>query len=189
MKDVTTEDLRRMSFQEGLILQGCGGDPQEWLDAINGDLAESGIFKNGSRFTEVLRFHHGEATCLLFPFEGVELDLGKLAIWRLQTHGVFGGTWLSEYVFNRLGGFLPQEEGPMAGKEKPEAPIIGADGNIFNLIGIAKKALERAGYREEAQKMQERVFKSGSYESALAILQEYVEPVEAQQEGGMRFGM
>ena len=32
---VTTDDLRRMNGKEGLVLQGCGGDPQEWLDGIN----------------------------------------------------------------------------------------------------------------------------------------------------------
>ena len=27
---ITTDELRRMTNQEGLILQGCGGDAQEW---------------------------------------------------------------------------------------------------------------------------------------------------------------
>ncbi len=35
IKTVTTDDLRRMNGKEGLVLQGCGGDPQEWLDGIN----------------------------------------------------------------------------------------------------------------------------------------------------------
>ena len=38
------------------------------------------------------------------------LDIGKLAMWRLQTHELFGGTWLSDYVPNRLGGFVLCEE-------------------------------------------------------------------------------
>lgn len=29
IKTITTEDLRRMSGKEGIIFQGCGGDPQE----------------------------------------------------------------------------------------------------------------------------------------------------------------
>ena len=29
MKTITTEELKNMSHQEGLILQGCGGDLQE----------------------------------------------------------------------------------------------------------------------------------------------------------------
>lgn len=48
--------------------------------------------------------------------------------------------------------------------EKPQAALIGADGNIFNLLGIAKKALLDDGQEEKAAEMQNRVFKSGSYE-------------------------
>ena len=39
---VTTDDLRRMNGKEGLVLQGCGGDPREWLDAVNKLLTERG---------------------------------------------------------------------------------------------------------------------------------------------------
>lgn len=27
IKTITTDDLRRMNGKEGLVLQGCGGDP------------------------------------------------------------------------------------------------------------------------------------------------------------------
>ena len=74
IKTITTDDLRRMNGKEGLVLQGCGGDPQEWLDGINGLLTDEGILKNGS------------LTNILFPFEdGVEIDMGKLAMWRLHS--------------------------------------------------------------------------------------------------------
>lgn len=43
-------DLRGMSDREGLILQGCGGDPQEWLEGINEMLTDAGILRNSSRF-------------------------------------------------------------------------------------------------------------------------------------------
>ena len=39
---IETEDLRRMEGKGGLILQGCGGDPREWLDAVNKLLTERG---------------------------------------------------------------------------------------------------------------------------------------------------
>ena len=42
---ISTEQLRRMEDQEGLVLQGCGGDPQEWLDGINEILAQECILK------------------------------------------------------------------------------------------------------------------------------------------------
>ena len=40
---ITTDELRRMTNQEGLILQGCGGDAQEWVDGINELLTQEGI--------------------------------------------------------------------------------------------------------------------------------------------------
>ena len=32
---ITADDLRDMEHQEGLVLQGCGGEAQEWQDGIN----------------------------------------------------------------------------------------------------------------------------------------------------------
>ncbi len=57
---------------------------------------------------------------------------------------------------------------------KPDCPLIGEDGNIFHLIGIAAKTLRRNGMSTEASEMSEKVFKSGSYEEALSIIGEYV---------------
>ena len=105
IKHITTSALRRMDNIEGFILQGCGGDLQEWVDGINEMLTEEGILRNGSKFSDCSTFEHDGLTCLLFPFEGANVDIGRLAIWRLKTHDSFGGTWLSDYVPNRLGGF------------------------------------------------------------------------------------
>lgn len=105
MRDITIDELRRMNDREGLILQGCGGDPQEWIDGINEMLTDAGILRDGSRFSEVSHFEHDGLTNLLFHMDDVKLDGGKLAMWRLQTHEQFGGTWLSDYVPNQLGRF------------------------------------------------------------------------------------
>jgi hypothetical protein len=110
MRDISTEVLRRMGYSEGLILQGCGGDPQDWIDGINEMLTDMNILKNGSRFTEVSRFEHDGLTNLLFHMDGVQLDIGKLALWRLKTHEQFGGTWLSDYVPNKLDGFVQSNQ-------------------------------------------------------------------------------
>ena len=40
IKTITADDLRQMEDLEGLILQGCGGDIQEWVDGINGLFTE-----------------------------------------------------------------------------------------------------------------------------------------------------
>lgn len=55
---ITTDDLRKMTDQEGLILMGCGGDPQEWLDGINNLLTDEVILWNGSKFENCFVFEH-----------------------------------------------------------------------------------------------------------------------------------
>lgn len=92
MQTINPENLRHLSHKEGLILQGCGGDIQKWLDGINDLLQDNGILLYGDRFKEVSVFRHNECTNLLFDFDGVRLDIEKLAIWRLQTYSQFGGT-------------------------------------------------------------------------------------------------
>ena len=76
---ITADDLRDMEHQEGLVLQGCGGEAQEWLDGINDLLTQDGILQNGSRFETVKVFQHDGLTNLLFPFENIQVDMGN---WR-----------------------------------------------------------------------------------------------------------
>ena len=47
-------------------------------------------------------------------------------------------------------------------QNKPDCPLIGQDGNIFNLVEIAAKTLRKNGMKEEASEMTEKVFGSGS---------------------------
>ena len=61
---------------------------------------------------------------------------------------------------------------------KQKAEIIGEDGNVFNLIGICSRALKRARYYDKADEMTNRVTSSHSYEEALSIMCEYIEPVD-----------
>ena len=168
---ITADDLRQMQDPEGLILQGCGGEPQEWLDGINDLLTNEGILLNGSRFQDCSVFQHGGRTCILFPFEGVELNIGRLAMWRIQTRGNYGGTWLSDYIPNYLDNPDYAEEPAM---KKPDCPLIGQDGNIFNLLGIASRTLKDHDMADEASEMRNRVMGSGSYDEALSIIGEYV---------------
>lgn len=60
--------------------------------------------------------------------------------------------------------------------KKVKAPIIGADGNVFNLIGICQKELRKEGYTKEAKELSDRVLRCGLYQEALAIMEEYVIP-------------
>jgi len=103
MKHITTEELKRLSLTEGLVLQGCGGNPDEWVSGVNEMLTEAGILLNSDTFKDIYIFEHEGHTNMLFSMDGVKLDVGKLAMWRLQSHDTFGGTWLSDYLPNRLG--------------------------------------------------------------------------------------
>lgn len=105
------DDLRRMKDVEGLVLQGCGGSLDEWLNGINDILTKEGILLEGTYFSELTVFKHEDLTNILFKFtDDVKLNIGKLAIWRLASHEAFGGTWLTDYVDNRLGGFICETE-------------------------------------------------------------------------------
>ena len=189
IRTISTGQLRRMGDQEGLILQGCGGDPQEWVDGINEILAQEGILKKGAGFEEAYTFRHEGLTCMLFPFkEDMELDMGKLAIWRLASYSTFGGTWLSDYVPNRLGGFIQEQKSSLEGA-KPDCPLIGEDSNIFHIIGIASEALRENGMQEQAEEMRSRIFQCQSYDSALSIIGDYVNITSAHQEECMDMEM
>lgn len=187
MKLITTDDLRRMTETEGLILRGCGGDPNEWIAGINELLTDEGILLDGDTFKDVSVFEHGGLTNLLFNMDGVKPDIGKLAMWRLESHGTFGGTWLSDYLPNRLG---VNPDAPTE-RRKPECPLIGANGNVFNVMGIAARTLKDNGMADAAKEMRSRVTESGGYDNALAIIMEYVEPVDVESHGrgGMEMGM
>lgn len=187
IQEITIDQLRSMGEQEGIIFQGCGGDPQEWLDGINEILTEEGILKNGTRFEEAYTFEHNGLTCLLFPFkEGMVIEMGRLAAWRLQTHPHFGGTWLSDFVPNRLGGFVQeQKQEPI----KPDCPLIGQNGNIYNLMGIAGQTLRKHGMEEQAKEMFQRITQCQSYESALSIIGDYVNITAAEQSETMNMEM
>lgn len=178
IKTVTTADVRHMNGTEALIIQGCGGDLQEWVDGINEQLTEAGILKNGSKLENCFTFKNNGITCLGFSLDDADADIGKLAMWRLQTHELFGGTWLTDYVPNRLGGFITENEQT---QKKPDCPLLGEDSNIFNIMGIASKTLKRSDMAEEAKEMCSRVTSSGSYEEALGIIMEYVEPCSEEE--------
>ena len=70
---------------------------------------------------------------------------------------------------NHGGGFENKDE-----KIKPDCELIGQDGNVFNLMGIASQTLKHCGLKSEASEMCNRIMSSGSYDEALCIIGEYV---------------
>ena len=59
-------------------------------------------------------------------------------------------------------------------KQRPTVKQIGEDGNAFNILGRVKRALERAGMREEAQAFMTEAT-AGDYDHLLATVQKYVD--------------
>lgn len=55
--------------------------------------------------------------------------------------------------------------------------LIGEDGNIFNLLGVAMRELRKHKMDKQAQEMKERVTMSHSYSEALNIISKYVKIV------------
>ena len=62
-------------------------------------------------------------------------------------------------------------------RQKPSCPLIGQNGNIFHLLGLASRTLRQCGMADEAKEMQNRIMGGDchSYEEALGIISEYVE--------------
>ena len=175
IKNINVNDLLQYEGREGLILQGCGGDAQEWVDGINNLFTERGILCDETKFKaeNCAVFKYDDLTCILFEFnDDVKIDMGKLAMWRLVTHSSMGGTWLSDYVDNKLGGF---QSNKLESQAKPNCALIGQDGNIFNLMGIAARTLRENGLYDQSKEMTKRVTDNAhSYGEALNIIGEYV---------------
>lgn len=70
----------------------------------------------------------------------------------------------------------PQElaEEQQNGRQKPDCPLIGQNGNIYNLMGIASDTLRQNGQAAQAREMCKRVVQSHSYEEALNVIGDYV---------------
>lgn len=103
-KPISVDELRRMKDREGLVLIGCGGDSREWVRGINDMFTRQGILLNGTKFHDCVLFNYNGHACILYPFhEDVDLNIGRLAVWRLQNYKNYGGTWLSDFLVNQLG--------------------------------------------------------------------------------------
>ena len=80
---------------------------------------------------------------------------------------------------------LANEQAP----QKPDCQLIGEDGNIFNLIGLASRTLRENGLEAQAKEMQERIMGGGchDYSAALNVIGEYVN-ITGPEESGMEMG-
>ena len=67
VKTISKDELRRMEGSEGLIIQGCGGSLDEWVDGINDMLTEDGKLQSVPTLRVyiihiILQFIHDEET-------------------------------------------------------------------------------------------------------------------------------
>lgn len=82
------------------MLQGCGGDLKEWIDGITSMLKEDGIVNDSFSFDEVYSFENNDLTNMAFALNSKDLNMGKLAMFRLKIRENFGAMWLSDYIDN-----------------------------------------------------------------------------------------
>jgi len=59
--------------------------------------------------------------------------------------------------------------------QKPKCKLVGQDGNVFNLIGLASRTLKDSGLSEQVKEMTEKCFNSHSYDEALSVITQYVD--------------
>ena len=107
--------------------------------------------------------YRNDLTLIAIKTENIK-NIGAMAIARFEVDG----KWFDDIVDNNL----DREKS----KVKPKCALIGEDGNIFNLMGIASQTLKRNGMEKEATEMRNRIRNGAkSYDDALMILQDYVE--------------
>lgn len=109
-------------------------------------------------------------------YSGKETDITDMMLSYIPTEGGFYEMGIIEKDsedWKLVENYIKEKKGDKKMK-KPTCALIGKNGNIYNLLGIAKRTLRECGMGEEADKMRERVFKSGSYDEALSIISDYV---------------
>lgn len=101
IKKRTFEDLMDLNT-EGLVLLGCGGDLNEWINGVTEILVEEKIIKSTNPLDTFDKPFYvrttGGRTDLVLPFKKrAKINISKLAMWRLR----FGdASWISDYKHN-----------------------------------------------------------------------------------------
>lgn len=58
---------------------------------------------------------------------------------------------------------------------KPTCKLVGTNGNVFALAAQVTKSLKKADLFEQVKEFNQKLWKCGSYDEALALMCEYVE--------------
>lgn len=118
----------------------------------------------------------GNVIFTIIPKSGYRQNEGKSEVWGRENdfkEPLVSGTWEDVQRFFEV----PIKASKEKSKRKPKAKLLGADSNIFNLLGIAKAVLRADGQPDKCDELYERVTGSHSFDEALGIIMEYVDPV------------
>ncbi len=99
MEKISFSDFKQLvKGEEGIVLLGCGGELSQWTDGVTKLLlGEEIITTNGFSKIFVLKTTGGRTDIAMVLNPLSKVDIGKMAIWRLQ----FGDcSWISDYVDN-----------------------------------------------------------------------------------------
>lgn len=162
MSKVTLEDIgERLNSLDGVYYEELAKGLKELRDLSNSPVQLYAEIETQQK--ELKDFYKR-------PLEQKEIDkILKYVIDKMKGDYQLGAFKIiaSEYI---------SDEANIEKKFKPKCALIGEDGNIFNLMGIASRTLKRNGMKEEATEMCNRITGGAkSYDETLMILQDYVE--------------
>ena len=86
---VEVKELRNKNY-DFLVLQGCGGSLDEWVIGITDMLKENDIMPKDFNFKEVYSFENNNITNMAFALNDENINMEKLAIFRLKIRNDFG---------------------------------------------------------------------------------------------------
>jgi len=168
-----------------IVLCGClcrnHEEEKQIVDGFNEEFKSKNFKVLGSYAT--LPGHGGEG-----GRSDVVVEMPDDVVSRAATHpwhlsGLF--RWYDDYLASSRSIVPPSALRDIYGEQevptlfqKPKCKLVGENGNIYNLIGVAKRALKDAGMRDKADELSNRIVtkhEAHSYDEALRIIMEYVE--------------
>lgn len=171
------ETLPRRTAALTRRLQSIVNSPKINIDTM------SVFFKNNSPFDgklfddfRICDIAAGNVIFTVIPKSGYRRSEGRSEVYGRENdfdEPLVSGTWEDVQRFFEV----PIKASKEKPKRKPKAKLLGADSNIFNLLGIAKDALRTSGQSDKCDELYQRVTHSHSFDEALGIITEYVDPV------------
>lgn len=103
IQEMTFADFQTdVAKHEGIVLLGCGGDLQEWIEGVTQSLIDAKVTplaKPEELFSKFIKLTTtGGRTDLTLIFStSPKINIGAMAMWRLR----FGDcSWISDYLVN-----------------------------------------------------------------------------------------